>query len=123
MYDHLVSVFGDKPIALDQHCRLAAVRRSGPVTAAVVGRPFLGGGSSEFTPRVLYDYRAEHFAHAPQRRADRLVSRLLRPRLYLANLGHGLDDRVPFAREEVLSQRVQNIHAVDQIALAYRYVH
>jgi len=71
----------------------------------------------------LYGYRTEHLTHTPQRRADGFVSSLLWPRLYLTDLGHGLNDRVAFACEEVLRKCVQYVHTVDQVTLTYRYVH
>lgn len=118
-----MTVLGHEPVALDQNRGLAAVRRRGPVAPVVLSRRLLLGGLRELAPRALYGYRAVHLAHAPQRRANCLVTRLLRPRLDLADLGHRLDDRVALAREKVLSQRVQYVHAVDQVTLAYWYVH
>lgn len=124
--DHFVAVLGDVPVALDHHGGVAAVRRR--VSVAPVrfrlrrGRP-LPAAPGKLAPGVLYGDGAVHLAHAPQRRADRLVSRLLRPRLDLADLRHRLDDRVSFAREKVFGERVQYVHAVYEIAPAYRYVH
>lgn len=124
--DHLVTVLGDVTVALDQHGGVAAVRRRGSVVPVRVrlgrGRP-LSAAAGKLAPGALYGNGAVHFAHAPQRRADRLVAGLLRPRLYLADLGHGLDYRVALARKEVLGECVQYVHAVNQVTPTYRYVH
>jgi len=129
---HAVSILGGEAVAFDDDrglrgaARLAALswrRRVGRVAAFALARlRRIVARDLVFAPRVLDQPRAVLLALPPQRRRHRLVTDLARPRVDLAQFG-SLLDWTALAREKVFGERVKNVYAEHEVALADRDVH